>query len=172
MAKLPIFTYPAPVLAQKAQPVAEITPEIAMLIEDMIETMYESYGVGLAAPQVGKSIRLITLDETGPKERKSPMVLINPEYLEQSGVKESEESCLSLPTFSCKVKRFETITVKGLDQKGEVIEIKAEGLLAIILQHEIDHLDGILFIDHISPLKREIFKKRYRRQMEDPQERP
>ncbi|MBI5519295.1 MAG: peptide deformylase [Desulfovibrio sp.] len=167
MAKLPIFTYPAPVLAQKAQPVAEITPEIAMLIEDMIETMYESDGVGLAAPQVGKSIRLITLDETGPKERKSPMVLINPEYLEQSGVKESEESCLSLPTFSCKVKRFETITVKGLDQKGEVIEIKAEGLLAIILQHEIDHLDGKTLVDHASRLKRTMYDSKVKKWKKD-----
>jgi peptide deformylase len=167
MAKLPIRTYPDPVLAQKAQPVAEITPEIKTLIEDMVQTMYESDGVGLAAPQVGKSIRLITLDETGPKERKSPMVLINPEYLEQSGVKESEESCLSLPTFSCKVKRFETITVKGLDQKGEVIEIKAEGLLAIILQHEIDHLDGKTLVDHASRLKRTMYDSKVKKWKKD-----
>ena len=105
MAKLPIVTYPEPVLAQKAQPLAEITPEIETLIKDMIETMYESDGVGLAAPQVGKSIRLITLDETGPKERKNPTVLVNPEFVEQVGVKESEESCLSRPPSSSKVKR-------------------------------------------------------------------
>jgi peptide deformylase len=167
MAKLPVFTYPEPVLAQKAQPVVEITPEIAMLIEDMIETMYESDGVGLAAPQVGKSIRLITLDESGPKERKSPMVLINPEFVEQAGVKESEESCLSLPTFSCKVKRFETVTVRGLDRKGETIEIKAEGLLAIILQHEIDHLEGKTLVDHASRLKRTMYDSKVKKWRKD-----
>lgn len=167
MAKLPVFTYPEPVLAKKAQPVTEITPEIAMLIEDMIETMYESDGVGLAAPQVGKSIRLITLDESGPKERKSPMVLINPEFVEQTGVKESEESCLSLPTFSCKVKRFETVTVKGLDRKGEAIEIKAEGLLAIILQHEIDHLEGKTLVDHASRLKRTMYDSKVKKWRKD-----
>ncbi len=167
MAKLPVFTYPEPVLAKKAQPVAEITPEIGMLIEDMIETMYENDGVGLAAPQVGKSIRLITLDESGPKERKSPMVLINPEFVEQTGVKESEESCLSLPTFSCKVKRYETVTVRGLDRKGEAIEIKAEGLLAIILQHEIDHLEGKTLVDHASRLKRTMYDSKVKKWRKD-----
>ena len=167
MAKLPIFTYPEPVLAQIAQPVAEITPEIAKLIEDMVETMYESDGVGLAAPQVGKSIRLITLDETGPKERAKPMVLLNPEFVEQSGVKESEESCLSLPTFSCKVKRFETVTVRGLNEKGEAVEIQAEGLLAVILQHEIDHLDGKTLVDHASRLKRTLYDSKVKKWRKD-----
>lgn len=167
MAKLPIFTYPEPVLAQKAQAVAEITPEIAKLIEDMIETMYESDGVGLAAPQVGQSIRLITLDETGPKERKSPMVLINPVFVAQSGVKESEESCLSLPTFSCKVKRFESVTVTGMNEKGEAVEIQAEGLLAVILQHEIDHLEGKTLVDHASRLKRTMYDSKVKKWRKD-----
>ncbi|MDP2848406.1 MAG: peptide deformylase [Humidesulfovibrio sp.] len=167
MTKLPIFTYPEPVLAQKAQPVAEITPEIAKLIEDMIQTMYESDGVGLAAPQVGHSIRLITLDETGPKERKSPMVLLNPEFVEQTGVKESEESCLSLPTFFCKVKRYETVTVRGMNEKGEAVEIQAEGLLAIILQHEIDHLEGKTLVDHASRLKRTMYDSKVKKWRKD-----
>lgn len=167
MAKLPIVTYPAPVLAQKTQPVAEITPEISQLIADMIETMYESDGVGLAAPQVGKSIRLITLDETGPKERKNPVVLVNPEFVEQSGVKESEESCLSLPTFSCKVKRYESVTVKGLNEKGEAVEIQAEGLLAVILQHEIDHLEGKTLVDHASRLKRTMYDSKVKKWRKD-----
>jgi peptide deformylase len=167
MAKLPIITYPAPVLAQKTQPVAEITPEISQLIADMLETMYESDGVGLAAPQVGKSIRLITLDETGPKERKSPIVLVNPEFVEQSGVKESEESCLSLPTFSCKVKRYESVTVKGLNEKGEAVEIQAEGLLAVILQHEIDHLEGKTLVDHASRLKRTMYDSKVKKWRKD-----
>jgi peptide deformylase len=167
MAKLPIVTYPAPVLAQKTQPVDEITPEISQLIADMLETMYESDGVGLAAPQVGKSIRLITLDETGPKERKSPIVLVNPEFVEQSGVKESEESCLSLPTFSCKVKRYESVTVKGLNEKGEAVEIQAEGLLAVILQHEIDHLEGKTLVDHASRLKRTMYDSKVKKWRKD-----
>lgn len=167
MTKLPIVTYPEPVLAQKAQPVAEITPEISTLIKDMVQTMYESDGVGLAAPQVGKGIRLITLDETGPKERKSLIVLVNPEFVEQTGEKESEESCLSLPTFSCKVKRYESVTVKGLNEKGEAVEIKAEGLLAVILQHEIDHLEGRTLVDHASRLKRTMYDSKVKKWRKD-----
>jgi len=163
MTKLPIVTYPDPVLAQVAQPVAEITPEISQLITDMVQTMYEGDGVGLAAPQVGKSIRLITLDETGPKERKSLIVLLNPEFVERTGSKESEESCLSLPTFSCKLNRYEAVTVKGLNEKGEAVEIQAEGLLAIILQHEIDHLEGKTLLDHASRLKRTMYDSKVKK---------
>lgn len=163
MAKLPIRTYPDPVLAKAAEPVGEITPEIATLIEDMMQTMYESDGVGLAAPQVGHSIRLITIDETGPKERKSPMVLLNPEFVECTGAKESEESCLSLPTFTCKVQRCDCVTVKGLNEKGEAVEIKAEGLLAVILQHEMDHLEGKTLVDHASRLKRTMYDSKVKK---------
>jgi peptide deformylase len=167
MAKLPVLTYPDPVLAKVAAPVGEITPEIAKLIEDMMQTMYESDGVGLAAPQVGASIRLITLDETGPKERKSPMVVLNPEIVECAGSKESEESCLSLPTFSCKVKRYECVTMKGKNEKGEDIEIKAEGLLAVILQHEMDHLEGKTLVDHASRLKRTMYDSKVKKWRKD-----
>ena len=167
MAKLPIRTYPDPVLAEKAKPVESITPEIATLIEDMLQTMYESDGVGLAAPQVGHSIRLITLDDTGPKERKNPMVVVNPVFGECTGTKESEESCLSLPTFSCKVKRCETVCVSGLNEKGEPIEIKAEGLLAVILQHEIDHLEGKTLVDHASRLKKTMYDTKVKKWRKD-----
>jgi peptide deformylase len=167
MAKLPIRTYPDPVLAKVAEPVGEITPEIAKLIEDMMQTMYESDGVGLAAPQVGQSIRLITLDETGPKERKSPMVVLNPVITECAGSKESEESCLSLPTFSCKVKRYECVTVTGKNEKGEDVEIKAEGLLAVILQHEMDHLEGKTLVDHASRLKRTMYDSKVKKWRKD-----
>jgi peptide deformylase len=157
MTKLAILTYPDPVLAKKAAPVTEFTPELKQLVDDMMLTMYEGDGVGLAAPQVGQSLRLITFDETGPKERQRPMVLINPEFGECAGSKESEESCLSLPSFSCKVKRHECVTVRGRNEKGEPVEIKAEGLLAVILQHEIDHLDGKTLVDHASRLKRTMY---------------
>ena len=167
MAKLPIRHYPDPVLAQKAQPVAEITPEISQLIADMVQTMYESEGVGLAAPQVGQSLRIITLDETGPKERKAPMVLVNPVFGECTGLKESEESCLSLPTFSCKVKRYENVCVTGMNEKGEPVEIKAEGLLAVILQHEIDHLEGKTLVDHASRLKKTMYETKIKKWKKD-----
>jgi peptide deformylase len=157
MTKLAILTYPDPVLAQVAAPVTEFTPELKALVDDMMQTMYEGDGVGLAAPQVGKSIRLITIDETGPKERKAPLVLVNPEFVECTGKKESEESCLSLPTFSCKVQRFECVKVKGQDADGKPVEVSAEGLLAIILQHEMDHLDGRTLVDHASRLKRTMY---------------
>jgi len=167
MAKLPIRTYPDPVLAQKAQPVGEITPEIAQLIKDMVQTMYESDGVGLAAPQVGQSVRLITLDDTGPKERKNPLIILNPVFSDCSGAKESEESCLSLPTFTCKVERSEFVTVRGKNEKGEDIEIKAEGLLAIILQHECDHLEGKTLVDHASRLKRTMYASKVKKWQKD-----
>jgi peptide deformylase len=167
MAKLSILTYPDPVLAKVSAKVSEITPEIATLINDMMQTMYESDGVGLAAPQVGANIRLITLDETGPKERKSPMVVLNPLITECAGSKESEESCLSLPTFSCKVKRYECVTVTGLNEKGEDIEIKAEGLLAVILQHEMDHLEGKTLVDHASRLKRTMYDSKVKKWRKD-----
>lgn len=166
MAKLPIRIYPDPVLAQKADAVTDITPELVKLAQDMMQTMYESDGVGLAAPQVGKSIRLITVDETGPKERQKPLTLFNPEFLAREGSKESEESCLSLPTFSCKVKRYESVTVKGVNEKGEEVRIQAEGLLAVILQHEMEHLEGVTLVDHASRLKRTMYDtkvKKWRR---------
>jgi peptide deformylase len=167
MAKLAILTYPAPVLAQKAAPVTEFTPELKALADDMIQTMYESDGVGLAAPQIGQSLRLITIDETGPKERKSPMVLVNPEFVECAGSKESEESCLSLPTFTCKVKRYDCVTVRGQDAAGQNVEIKAEGLLAVILQHEMDHLEGRTLVDHASRLKRTMYDTKVKKWRKD-----
>jgi peptide deformylase len=167
MTRLAIRTYPDPVLAQKAAPVAEITPEIKQLMADMVQTMYESDGVGLAAPQVGQSIRLITIDETGPKERKNPLVILNPVLQDGAGSRESEESCLSLPTFTCTVKRFESITVTGRNEKGEDIEIKAEGLLAIILQHECDHLEGTTLVNHASRLKRTMYDTKVKKWKKD-----
>jgi len=167
MAKLPVRTYPDPVLAQKALPVGEITPEISQLIRDMIQTMYESDGVGLAAPQVGMSLRLITIDETGPKERAKPMVFLNPVLSDLAGSKESEESCLSLPTFTCIVKRAESLTLRAMNEKGEDVELKAEGLLAVILQHECDHLEGKTLVNHASRLKRTMYDTKVKKWLKD-----
>jgi peptide deformylase len=167
MTRLAIRTYPDPVLAKKAEPVAEITPEISQLMQDMVQTMYESDGVGLAAPQVGHALRLITIDETGPKERKNPLVILNPVLSDCLGAKESEESCLSLPTFTCTVKRNESLTVRGKNEKGEDIEIKAEGLLAVILQHECDHLEGKTLVNHASRLKRTMYDTKVKKWKKD-----
>ncbi len=158
--KLKICRWPEPVLAAKAKPVEEITPELQELIDNMIETMYEDEGVGLAAPQVGESIRLICVDQTGPKERGDLLVLINPELSECEGSVDSEEGCLSCPEFTGKIKRYEKLKVKAMDREGKELCFDAEGYLAIILQHETDHLDGITIVDRASRLKRGMYRKK------------
>jgi len=153
-----VITYPNPVLKQNAEPVAEITPELRELAKDMVETMYEYDGIGLAAPQVGELVRLITVDISGPESREELMTLINPE-LEPIGDEEveSEEGCLSVEDYRSTVARAERVKVKALDLDGKPVEFEAEGLLAVCLQHECDHLDGKLFIDRISRLKRNMY---------------
>lgn len=159
-----ILRYPHPVLADRSAPIEEITDEIRdSLIPDMIETMYEKEGVGLAAPQVGKAVRLICVDPTGPKERAGLMVLVNPEIVETSGEQESEEACLSVFEASCKITRAERIRVRGRNEKDEEVEYEFEGYPAVIFQHEIDHLNGTLIIDHVGRLKRSMYDKRVKK---------
>ncbi|WP_285907331.1 peptide deformylase [Pseudodesulfovibrio pelocollis] len=158
--KLDICTWPDDILAGKAEPVAEVTPELRQLIEDMIETMYEGDGVGLAAPQVGRSIRLICVDQTGPKLRGDLRVLINPEIVECEGEVESEEGCLSCPEFTGTVLRKERVKVTGMGPDGKPVCIDTDGFLAIVLQHEIDHLDGITIADRAGRLKRAMYRKK------------
>ncbi|MBU1248528.1 MAG: peptide deformylase [Proteobacteria bacterium] len=161
--KLKIITWPDPILSTVSEPldIDEIkTPEFSKLVEDMIQTMYEDDGVGLAAPQIGRNIRLITVDQTGPRERADLMVIINPEIVENEGSMDSRESCLSTPAFTTTVNRFEKLTVTGLDHKGKPMRIEAEELLAVILQHEIDHLDGITIVERAGRLKRAMYEKK------------
>nr|WP_321513421.1 peptide deformylase [uncultured Pseudodesulfovibrio sp.] len=158
--KLEICTWPDEVLAAQAKILEEVTPELKELIENMIETMYESDGVGLAAPQVGESIRLICVDQTGPKVRGDLRVLINPEIVECDGEVDSEEGCLSCPELSVKVKRSEHVVCKALDQDGKEVVINTAGFLAIILQHEIDHLDGVTLADRAGRLKKAMYRKK------------
>lgn len=158
--KLEICTWPDEVLSAKAEPITEVTPELKELIENMIETMYESDGVGLAAPQVGESIRLICVDQTGPKIRGDLRVLINPEIVECDGEVDSEEGCLSCPELTMKVKRKERVKVKALDREGEEICLDTDGFLAIVLQHEIDHLEGVTLADRAGRLKQAMYKKK------------
>ncbi|MGO9016138.1 MAG: peptide deformylase [Dissulfurispiraceae bacterium] len=167
MAVLEIKKYPDEVLKRKALPVERVDDSLQRLIDDMIETMYAAPGVGLAAPQVGVSKRLIVID-VSTREEKSPLiVLVNPQIIEADGFVEFEEGCLSVPEYITLITRAERTVVKGLDRKGAPVEIEGTGLLARALQHEIDHLDGVLFIDRMSSIKREFFKKRYRKTLRE-----
>jgi peptide deformylase len=161
---LDIRTYPDPVLRADNAAVSEITDELRELVRDMVETMYEKDGVGLAAPQVGENIRLITVDPTGPRERKELLVLFNPEIVERGpDTLESSEGCLSVPAFTGQVERCETLTVTGVSADGEAVRIEAEGYLAVILQHEIDHLEGTLILDYAGRLKRAMYDKKVKK---------
>jgi len=163
MAVLDIKKYPAPVLKKKATAVSVFDEDLQKLIDDMVETMYAAPGVGLAAPQVGVSKRLAVIDISSRDDQHPLIVLINPCVLRTAGEVEFEEGCLSIPEYTAKVKRSESLVVRAHDRNGDEVEIEADGLLAIALQHEIDHLDGFLLIDRISPIKREFFKKRYKK---------
>lgn len=167
MAVREIRKYPDDVLKRRAEPVTSIDDGLQRLIEDMVETMYAASGVGLAAPQVGVSRRLIVVDVSrGESEESRLIVLINPEIVERQGEVRSEEGCLSLPGFIASVDRAETVVVKGLDREGKEVSIPAQGLLSMAFQHEIDHLDGTLILDRTSFLKREFYKKQLRKSLE------
>lgn len=164
--KLEILTYPNPLLREVSEPVTEFGPELKKLVEDMFETMYDSNGIGLAAPQVGKLIQLLVID-TRPrdpensryenddlteleKKIKQPLVLINPEIIKGEGDTTFEEGCLSIPSYFESVDRYEKVKVKAFDVEGQEFSFEVDGLLAICIQHEMDHLKGTLFIDHLS----------------------
>lgn len=158
-----ILKYPNPILSKKAQEIAEITPAIRQLALDMAEAMYEKRGIGLAAPQVGECCRLIAVDISGPDERTDLKFLVNPVILSREGEVEDEEGCLSVAQFRAKVKRSEKVVVKAKDLDGNEVEIAADDVMAVCLQHEIDHLDGILFIDRISRLKRALYDNKVKK---------
>ena len=171
---LPIFTYPETVLSQVAKPVTEFNQDLEHLVKDMLYTMYHAPGIGLAAPQIGQSIRLFVLDvvyereivtaSSGKEEVRlsdfHPMVFINPEITGTSGTTTYEEGCLSVPGVYEEVKRFKSIKVKYQDLKGEFHEIEADDMLAICIQHENDHLNGMVFIERLSNLKKNFYKKK------------
>ena len=155
MALLPIITAPDPRLKIKARPVAAVDATVRRLMDDMIETMYHAIGIGLAAPQVGVAQRVLVIDCARDGEKPQPMRIANPEILWRSEkLMTANEGCLSLPEHYAEVERPDAIRLRYLDQENEIREIEATGLLATCLQHEIDHLDGVLFVDHISTLKR------------------
>jgi len=162
--RLKIYTYPAQVLRQKARAVTDINGDLKHLADRMLFTMYSAPGIGLAANQVGSLDRVIVFDlKPDEKDIRKPCILINPEIVEREGSTKSEEACLSVIDYSAEVRRSAEVLVRGVGIDGSPVEIEANGLLAICLQHEIDHLDGILFIDHISSLKRAMYKKRLKK---------
>ncbi|MBW2029963.1 MAG: peptide deformylase [Deltaproteobacteria bacterium] len=158
-----IFTYPEPVLREKAKPVGNIDEAIQTLIDRMAATMYSAPGIGLAANQVGEPIQIIVFDVSPREKGRNLSVLINPEIIQAEGKVSQEESCLSVVDFSAEVTRPACVKVRGVDRHGKPVEIDAEGLLSVCLQHEIDHLSGVLFIDHISSLKRALYNKKLKK---------
>ena len=158
-----IVIWPDPVLKKPAAAVARVDDEIRKLIDDMVETMYAADGVGLAAPQVGVAKRIVVIDTSPKQEGQRLLHLVNPEIVKAEGDTTYTEGCLSIPGEAEEVERAAKVWVKALDRDGKAIEIEGEGLLAIALQHELDHLDGVLFVDHLSSLKRELIRKRMKR---------
>lgn len=162
-----ILTYPNPELKKKSAPVSIITDSVRELIQDMTETMYAAPGIGLAAPQIGVHQRIIVIDISGKNETPDLIVAINPVIVHAEGEAFEEEGCLSVLDYAANVKRHARVIVKALDLKGIERTWKAEDLLAIAFQHEIDHLDGVLFVDHLSALKRELFQRKARKAAEE-----
>ena len=158
MAKLKILEFPDPRLRTKATPISVVDDELRTFIDDMFETMYEAPGIGLAATQVDVHKRLLVTDVSGDKDE--PFVLINPEILEKDGVIVTDEGCLSVPGYYEEVERAERIKVRFLDREGGDVELEAHGLLAVCIQHEVDHLDGKLFVDYLSEAKRSRIRKK------------
>jgi peptide deformylase len=167
MALLEIKKYPEKILKEKTVHLENIDAHIQRLIDDMTETMHAVRGLGLAANQVGIPKKLCIIDISLKEDNAPLIVLINPVIVEKEGAAEAEEGCLSIPGYLTSIKRAEKVFVRGIDREGRNLEIEGVGLLARALQHEIDHLEGILFIDRMSPIKREFFKRRYKKFLKD-----
>jgi len=167
MALRKILHYPDPLLKRKSETVTEFNDELRRLTEDMAETMYDAPGVGLAAPQVGVLKRVVVIDCSASEEPNDLLVAVNPEIVATEGDSVEEEGCLSVPGFWASVKRAEKATLRYQDVEGNFHERTADGLLGICMQHELDHLEGILFVDRLSPLKKSMFKKKYLKMLKE-----
>jgi peptide deformylase len=159
----PILKYGDEVLHQQAQPVGELTGDIHQLIDDMIETMYAAPGIGLAAPQVGVPLRIFVIDVSVGRDPDGLMVMINPSFVERDGMQLEDEGCLSVPDFNATVVRPSHVVVKGLDRAGTEYQREGQGLLARAFQHEMDHLDGTLFVDRLRGIKRDMILRKIRK---------
>jgi peptide deformylase len=161
----PIITIPDPVLRRMADPIEQVDDDLRRLMDDMLATMYDAPGVGLAAPQIGVSRRLIVMDAARDDEPKAPIVMANPQILDRSEeMRVHEEGCLSIPEVTAEVERPAVTRVSFLDREGKPQEAELEGILSTIVQHEIDHLNGVLFIDYLSRLKRDMIVKKFTKQ--------
>lgn len=167
MAVLEILHYPAPVLAEKSLPVETFDEDLRQLATDMAETMYDAPGIGLAAPQVGVLKRMVVIDCSGSEAPAELIVAVNPEIIERAGECMEEEGCLSVPGYYAKVARSAQVKLRYQDLDGQSQEREADDLLAVAIQHEIDHLDGVLFVDRLSSLKRSIFRKKYQKMQKE-----
>lgn len=167
MAVYPILQHPDPRLRARTEPVSDFGPELQQLVADMFETMYAAPGVGLAANQIGVLKRLAVMDCAADKEKPQPLVMANPQILESSDQEVMEEGCLSVEGYRDKVPRYKKVRMRAQDAGGKTYEMDAEGLLAQAIQHEIDHLDGKLYIDYLSALKRERLKKKLAKEARD-----
>ena len=164
----PLIILPDPILRQVSKPVERVDDQLRKFAGDMLDTMYDAPGIGLAAIQVGESLRMLVIDLAKEGEEPAPHVFINPEVLESSDERSVyEEGCLSIPDYYAEVERPASVRVKFLDRDGKAQEIAADGLMATCLQHEIDHLNGVLFIDHISKLKRDMVMKKFKKLARD-----
>ena len=159
----PILRLGDSILSEPARPVEAITPEIEKLIDDMAETMYAAPGIGLAAPQVGQSLQIFVLDLSLGKDPAGLVVMVNPEFVEREGMQLEEEGCLSVPGFQATVPRPSRVVVKGRGRDGQEVIVEGTGLLARALQHELDHLDGRLFLDHLRSLQRDLIVRKIRK---------
>lgn len=170
MAVKEIITYPHQILRQKTKPVTSFDESLQQLVVDMIETMYAAPGVGLAANQIGISLQVVVLDTSADKENREQLVLVNPEIFDCEGSQVGEEGCLSVVDLSAKVKRFQKLKVRARNLEGVEEEFEVEDHFARVIQHELDHLNGVLFIDRLSSLKRALYKKRLKKEMKRQQE--
>jgi len=170
MAIKEILTYPNPVLRQKVEPVTRFNDSLRQLAADLAETMYAAPGAGLAANQIGVCLRVVVIDISPSKEEKRPLVLVNPEIIEKEGCQVDEEGCLSVIDLTANVERYRKLLVRAQDLDGKSWEFPAEDFFARVIQHELDHLNGILFIDHLSPLKRSLYKKRLKKILREQEE--
>lgn len=159
-----IYQYPEPVLRQETAPITTFDENLKQLAADMADTMYDAPGIGLAAPQIGESVKLIVVDTSRDREeQREYLTMVNPEIVAHEGSQLDEEGCLSVPELTSMVKRFKKITVAYQDMEGHPQELHTEDRFAVVLQHEIDHLNGILFIDHLSSLKRNLYKRKVKK---------
>ncbi|KPJ97663.1 MAG: peptide deformylase [Desulfobacterales bacterium SG8_35] len=170
MAIKKILTYPDPVLRQKVETVTSFDASLKELARDLAETMYDAPGAGLAANQIGVCLRVVVIDVSASKEEKKHLVLVNPEIVEKEGCQVDEEGCLSVIDLTANVERFSKLLVRAQDLEGKTWEFPAEDFFARVIQHELDHLNGILFIDHLSPLKRTLYKRHLKKLLREQEE--